>query len=120
MEKMVLGGYTFEWNLTESTIPLEQKAYSAVELYSGEAYFSWGTQIAGKQIALEWDWMKEDEFTQLVQLVRNDAQIVWNPQTGSTYNVEAVRLDGKYFTSSLLDANYRKDVKLELLIMSEV
>ena len=82
---------------------------SIVKTYSGAAYFSWGTLQEGQEILIEWGWMKEAQWDQLQTLLEADTQIVWDPQTGTTYNVEVTRLEGIYFESSLIDAAYRKD-----------
>lgn len=117
MAKMVLGGYTFVYNPTTCTIPREIKSYSHVQLYSGEAYFSWDTSLVGQRIDIYWEWMQVAQWNNLYALLQADAQTTWQPQDGHTYNVEVLELDGAYLDSSLLEATLRKDVTLKLLIM---
>jgi hypothetical protein len=120
MQKMSLGSYTFDRNPVQFDVPKKIKYSANVSTYSGESYFSWGTGIAGQRITLEWDWMTSTAFDQFQSILEEDAQKVWDPKSGSTYNVEVLSLDGKYVESSLLDAPWRRDVKLSLLIRSEV
>lgn len=120
MDKMVLGAYTFSWNPEKCTVPHETKSSSVVETYGGAVYFSWGTLIVGQKINIEWDWLQEAQWDELQTLLEADAEIVWDPQTGSTYNVEVADLRGDYQDKSLIDAAYRRNVVLTLIIISEV
>lgn len=120
MQKMTLGGYTFWRNPNQFDIPRQRKFAAEVQTYESSAYFSWGTYLTGQKIALEWEWMDETMWDQLQTLLENDTQVVWNPRDGNTYNVEIMRLDGAYVESALLDAAWRNEVKLELLIRSMV
>lgn len=120
MDKMVLGAYTFSWNPEKCTVPRETKSSSVVETYGGAVYFSWGTLIAGQKINLEWDWLQEAQWDELQTLLEADAEVVWDPQTGPTYNVEIAGLKGDYQDKSLIDADYRRNVVLSLVIISEV
>jgi len=120
MDKMILGGYTFTWNPEKCTVPRKTKSSSTVETYSGAVYFSWGTLIAGQMISLEWDWLDEAQWDEFQTLLEADAEVVWNPRTGTTYNVEISKLQGTYQAKSLTDAAYRRNVVLSLIIISEV
>lgn len=122
LPKMRLGPYDFEWNPTQYDIPKEDKTYSVVQTYESVAFFSWGTSIIGKEIELEWDRMKEEQFDQLQTLLEADQETVWTPISGevTAYNVELCQLNGKFMEFSLHDAPYRDDVKLLMVIMSEV
>lgn len=120
MDKMTLGGYEFWRNPNKFTVPKKDRYTSFVKTYGGAVFFSWGTFIEGVEITLEWEYMTETMFDQLQTLLEADAEIVWNPQTGDTYNVEIRSLEGKYLTTSLLDAEWREDVRLILAITSEV
>ena len=120
MEKMTLGAYTFWRNPVSFDVPRKVKYSANVKTFEGDAYYSWGTELAGQKIVLEWDWMTDTAFDEFQTLLEDDETKVWDPQTGSTYNVEILKLDGAYVESSLLDAPWRKSVKLELLIRSEV
>ena len=120
MQAMTLGGYTFWRNPEQFDEPRLRKFASEVQTYGGVAYFSWGTFLAGQKCVLQWSWMNETMWDQLQTLLEDDTQKVWNPQDGNTYNVEIMRLDGAYVKSALLDASWRQDVQLELLIRSQV
>jgi hypothetical protein len=124
MNKMTLSGESGQctvWrNPNSFTLPKKDKYASNINTYGGTAYFSWGTFTAGQKIKLEWDWYDSTSFDTLQTLLENDEQIVWDPQTGITYNVEMMKLNGKYVESSLVDAPWRRSVVLELLIQSEV
>ncbi len=124
MAKMVLGTLTFSRNPSEMTVIKKDRVTAVKETYSSVALFSWGSSIIGKTIELSWPFMTINDFTDLEALVDADEAVVFNPEDGSlkTYNVEIIGLDGKYhITPSVADdAGYRKDVRLTLLIMSEV
>lgn len=120
MNKMTLGGYTFARNPNKSTEPKQYRSTSVVPTYGGAAFFSWGMFIEGLEVTLEWDYMTEAMFEQLQSLLDDDESKVWDPQTGSTYNVQMLTLEGEYLTTSLLDAEWRQNVKLTMVIMSEV
>ena len=120
MDKMTLGAHTFWRNPVKCTIPQKDKFSSFVRTYDSVAYFSWGSSIEGREIEMEWPWMTSGEYADLITLVESDTQMVWDPQTGTTYNVELTYLEGAYVQSSLLDAEWRNDVILRLVILSEV
>lgn len=123
---MSLGPYTFEVNPADLAGMFTKERKSAhVQTYSSVAFFSWGVSVIGKIVALEWEYMPRTMFDSLQALVEADDTLVLNPdlESGKLYNVEIVSLNGKYYQTqgSLVDGGvaYRKDVKLELLIMSE-
>ncbi|MCJ7760978.1 hypothetical protein MUP59_07565 [Candidatus Bathyarchaeota archaeon] len=58
MANMSLNAYTFTWNPDRWTIPELDLSYAVVQTYESVAYFEWGLSIVGKEIILEWDWMK--------------------------------------------------------------
>lgn len=117
---MTLGGYTFTLNPEKCTKPLKEKRSSAVKTLGGVTYFSWGTYIQGQQAILEWKFCHVAQFSQFETLNNNNAQIVWNPGGGTSYYVEILKLEGKYFIDQTAGATHRGDVKLTLVIMSEV
>ena len=120
MNKMTLNAVEFWRNPDTFTIPKKVKHSSWVQTYGGVAYFSWGTFLAGQEIVLEWKLMTSTMFGQLQTILELDSQVVWNPQTGTSYNVDVLRLEGRYVRNALLDADYREDVQLSLLIRTEV
>lgn len=122
MANMALGAYTFAQNPTTLPMIKADRVTANVITYDSVAFFSWGASIVGNKILLEWDYMPTAQFTQLDTFYQADAALVWNPQDGSskTYNVEITGLDGKYHLAMETSDEWRKDVKLELLILSEV
>jgi len=126
MANMTLGTYTFDSNPSDLDAILgPKKSSAAVQTYEGVAYFSWGTLIAGAEVELTWDYMSCDQFDSLVALYQADAQVVWDPQDGQsptvTYNVEITDLTGRYFIGLSPSAEWvRRDVRMRLLILSEV
>lgn len=124
MAKMSIGTLTFKHNPSEMTVIKKDRITAVKETYSSVAFFSWGPMIVGKVIDLFWPFMSIDDFSDLEAIVEADAQVVFNPQDDSakTYNVQILALDGKYHvTASTLDGSgYRKDVRLSIVIMSEV
>lgn len=75
---MKLGPYTFDWTPELFTIPKYDKFYSAVRTYSSMHYFSWGIDVVGKPVFLNWDWMKEIDFLNLQKLLEDDEQKTWD------------------------------------------
>lgn len=123
MAKMTLGAYTFQFNPHQFTDPKKKKSFSIVETYSGAAYYSWGTFIAGQRIVLEWDSMPEAMWDELQTLLEADAVVVWNPTVDGAetqYNVEVLKVEGKYYKYTINRTAYRRNVKLTLVITSEV
>jgi len=108
-----------------SNIPLirPKKPTATVETYSGVAYFSWPALIAGQEVPLTWDFLPANEFVSLDALYVADSVQVFAPNDGSdkTYNVNLKELDGEYhIIRDDESTTFRKNVKLILLIMSEV
>ncbi len=123
MANMALGAYTFTQNPSDVTLIRPEKTFDFKKTYTDVAYFSWGPSIIGKEIEFSWDIMPSQQFDDLDDLYQADLPVVFDPQDGSskTYNVEITRLDGKYFIGLAVSAdNPRKDVKMTLLILSEV
>lgn len=123
---MSLGSYTFAVNPADLTgMFTKERKSSHVQTYSSVAFFSWGASVIGKVITLEWDYMPRTMFDSLQAVVDADYMVILNPdlESGKTYNVEIINLSGKYYQTqgNTVDAGvaYRRDVKLELVIMSE-
>lgn len=123
MSNMVLGTHTFIKQPKTMTMIQKDRETATVQTYSNVALFSWGASIVGKVIEIGWPVMATSEYTSFQTIYEADAQIVFDPQDGKskTYNVEVLSLDGEYLVH-LSDASghIRKNVKLKLLIMSEV
>lgn len=117
---MVLDGYTFLLNPEKCDMPVKEKRASTVKTLGGAAYFSWGTFLPGTIIILEWSYMPIAMFSQLETKNDADSEVVFNPGSGTNYNVEIQSLKGKWFLDQTVGAQFRGDVKLELVIMSEV
>ena len=124
MSNMVLGGYTFADHPSDiDGMMVKQKSCAEVQTYSSVAFFSWGVSLVGKIIEMSWDYMTCDQYDSLKTLFEADAAVVFDPQDGSTktYNVQIKDLTGKYnLMLTHDDSDYRKNVKLQILIMSEV
>jgi len=117
---MILDGYTFTLNPESCEMPIKEKRASSIKTLEGAAYFSWGAILAGTIIKLKWKFMSIAMFAQLETKNENDAQVVFNPGSGTSYNVEIQNLKGAWFLDQTVGAQFRKDVELELVIMSEV
>jgi len=120
---MTLGDVTFTYNPKISFPVIKPKVInSVIETYSGIAYFSWGPQIVGQEIPLEWEWMPEAQFAAINTLYQADDEVVFNPNNSTnTYNVRIKDFDGIYYVSKTTGTDViRKNVKLNLLIMSQV
>ena len=119
MANMELDSYTFPWNPDRWTIPKEEKFYGKVLTYTSAAFFSFGISIIGKEILLEWDWMSIDQFGALNAIFLSNEGCVWDPKDGYIYDVEILSFDGAYFDTTALDAPWRKNVKMVLMILSK-
>jgi len=124
MANMILGAYTFDLNPAKVSGLIQSEKASAVKrTYTDIAYFSWPSTIKGRQILLAWDFISTAQFTSIHTLYASGDTLVFDPQDGSskTYNVEILNFEAEYFLHMEDTAgNYRRNVKLELLILSEV
>jgi hypothetical protein len=123
MSNMILGTYTFLHNPGQMSPIKSERSTAKVDTYSSVGFFSWGVSIVGKEIMLEWNILEIEQVDSLNALYIADAPVVWDPQDGygKTYNVEIRSLDWDY--QILLGSGsgiYRKNVKMILLILSEV
>lgn len=117
---MTLGTYTFTMNPAGCTLPIVRRRSQPVETISGVEVFNWGTIIAGSRIVLTWEFCPTTQFDSLEVLLVADAQVVFNPETGTSYNVEILSLNGAIHIDPTASAAHRKDVTMELLIISVV
>lgn len=116
---MKLGSYSFEREPDTCTVPHKARYTSMVKTYGGAVFFSWGLFIEGVEIEMTWRVMSATMFNALQTLLEADTEIVWDQQTGTDYNVELKALEGSYIETSMLDAPYRQDVKLRMVITGE-
>jgi hypothetical protein len=117
---MTLGTYTFATGPDFCTQPLYVRRCSSVETYGGSDFISYGVYIAGQPIEVKWGWMLTTMFNAIYALLLADEQVVWDPETGDTYNVEIKSFTGDFFKSTYPAANRKKNVVLKLEIISEV
>lgn len=117
---MQLGATTFTQNPGKMTLPQAGKSSAAVNTYSGVAYFSWGTLLIGQILMLEWEFCPVTQYNAIHALLVADAAVNFIPGNGTTYSVEIMKLTGSYFMDQTATAEYRSNVKLELLILGTV
>ena len=123
---MELGTYTFETDPQECTQPIKNRRCDDIETFGGVAFFSWGLFIEGEVIKMKWPACSTGQYNSLRALFYADEQVVWAPDAGDSsagtieYNVEIKSLKGDYHMSKKANAPFRKDVELELVIISEV
>ncbi|MFA5423034.1 MAG: hypothetical protein WC374_04185 [Phycisphaerae bacterium] len=123
MSNMVLGGYTFAVQPSKMTLIEKDRSVAHVQTYSSVAFFSWGVDYDGKTIELFWASMPTSQYASLRAIYEADAQVVFDPQDGSskTFNVQMLPMSGEYFIHlSNATGHRRLNVKIPLLIMSEV
>lgn len=122
MANIVIDSYTLIKNPIEMTLLEKDKFASSILTYTSVAYFSWGTTLIGKVLSLRWGALTIAEYNILQVKYEADTEIVFDPQQGDskTYNVEMSRFTGGYHMSLLDSADFRKDVEMDLLIISEV
>ena len=120
MANQRLGGYVFEWNPDEVTIPESKKTVAIQETYGGSAIFQWSPLLEGAMVELKWNWMPREQYSALRLLYLSTAQVEWNPQNGGeTFFVYVVSLTGEYFPVALADIGYRANVKMILQIRTQ-
>jgi hypothetical protein len=116
---MKLGAYTFVRN-PDDKVPVvtEERRASYVKTLGGIGFFSWGDFLPGQEISLSFSLMPTAQYAQFLTFLKADAELVWDNESGSTYNVEILSLNGQY-NVKISSSNY-KNVELKLLIMSKV
>lgn len=120
MDKMVLDSYTFPENPQEMSLIESKKTIATVETYVGSAIFQWPAEIQGKLVILKWDNISETFYSNLRSKYVSTSTVVFNPQTGTSYNVIVEELIGEYIQYGIEDIPHRKDVELTLNIRSTV
>lgn len=116
---MKLGGYTFDWNPDEMTIPERYRSISEVDTYGGSAIFIWDLLLQGAPIVLKWDWMSIDQYNHLKAKYNAGETVEFNPDTGgSSYNVIITSFRGEYFRVLHSDMEYRRRVSMGMSIRS--
>lgn len=123
MANCSLGTYTFIKQPSGMTFIQKDREVAYQKTYSSVALFSWGSSYIGKVIEVSWNYMTTSQYASLVTIYTGDVPVVFNPQDGSSksYNVEVLSLDCEYHIELNNDTgHYRKNVKMQLLIMSEV
>lgn len=75
---MKLGSYTFDWTPDQYTIPKQDKYSSYVLTYSSVDFFSWGLDIVGKIIELDWESLSTDQFNRIQVLLEDDETKTWD------------------------------------------
>ncbi len=125
---MTLGGYTFAQDPNGVPMITKRKTSAKVETFESVSFFSWGLSFVGVVVPLSWDGMPYSMWAQLVTLYESDTTLVWDPQiqSGQTFTVNIEEFEPGTPVHSLKstflrgNASWVKDVKLYLLIMSEV
>jgi hypothetical protein len=123
MANMSLGGYTFAKQPSGMTMIQKDRIAAHAPTYTSVAFYSWGASIIGKVVELTFNYITTGQYASLQTLYEADAQVVFNPQDGSskTYNVEILSLNSEYHIQlNNTTGNYRKGAQLRLLILSEV
>lgn len=117
---MQLGALTFTQNPERMSVPQAAKSAASVKTYSGTAYFSWGTLLAGQVLTLEWSFCPLAQYNSIQTMNEADAAVNFIPGNGTTYSVEIMSFNGAYHLDQTASAEYRKDVTLKLLILGTV
>lgn len=113
-----IGDLTFAIDPNLMSIPESKKSVATVETYTGSVIFQWGAILEGVEIELKWKWMDLTFYNALRTKYLTTDSYVWDPDTGDTYNVIIVGLDGAYFEEALGKIIYRKDITLRMSIRS--
>jgi hypothetical protein len=117
--KMTLGAYTFAHNPHSMSDNFDPTAISsAVKTWEGVAYFSWPATIVGKRITLNWDLMTTAQFEALQALWVADIPQTLIPNGSTSFSVMIMNLTGLYFLTLDTGGSFRKNVELEIVILS--
>lgn len=123
MNKMILGGVTFTYNpIISFPILRPKKDTSVLKTLESVAYFSWPATIIGEIIPFDWEWMPSEQFDSLDALYVADNEITFDPTGGGggpTYQVILKGLEGVYWLDIDTLQSIRRDVVMELLIISQ-
>jgi hypothetical protein len=114
-----VGATSFTLNPARCTLPATYKSAAAVVTYGGVAFFSFGTYTAGQKIVLEWDYCNIATWNILQAAHVADAQTTLTPGDGFVYKAELLSLKGAIFLDQTTNAKWRKNVKLELIVISK-
>lgn len=116
---MKIGDIDLEYLTDDCTLPRPQKSISAIQTYGGVQVFSWGMLLPGVRVTLNWDLMSTAEFNALDALYAQEGTVLWDSGIQSKkYNVNILNFDGKLIDGG--DCEYRKNVEMEVVIISEV
>ena len=118
---MKLGTYTFVWTPDNWDPPIPRKRQASVATMEGVGYFSWGTEIIGKEIDLEWIFVSLTQYDALEALYIADESVLWDLDVAGAQNymVELVDLAGELPEVVGYDQGYMHKVRLTLLILSQ-
>jgi hypothetical protein len=75
---VILGGYVFPWVPDRFTIPRGEKASSLAMGLRVLGYLAEDSIIESKEIVLEWDWMSEAQFQEMMLLYLADERVEWD------------------------------------------
>ena len=117
---MSLGAYTFPKNPSSAPVIVAKRNIAIRKTFTGYASFSWGVDLAGQEIKLEWRLMSLDMFDQIEAMLLADQTFVLDPNDGSgnSFNVEIIDLQADMFIK--LASGYRQNVILSLKVLSQV
>lgn len=118
MSAHTLGGYTFDYDTKNMSIPEKIKPVSTVNTYTGSAIFQWPALIKGSEVTYFWNVMPVDQYNSLKALYESPDTISWNPQYLGVYQVIVTKFKGQYMDVALNEQPYRVDVELTLNIRS--
>jgi hypothetical protein len=123
MSNMKFGTYTLLANPSDPLPILNKPKYCAYVLtWSSVGYFNWGVTHNGQVIDMPWSYISSVEFATLDTLRLNDDTVLFDLQDGSnrTFNIKILKLDGIYHHTFASDSGFRKEVKIKILILSQV
>jgi hypothetical protein len=114
-----LGGYTFEWNPDQATIPEIKKTVAQMETYESSAIFQWDAFLVGTKVRLTWSWMSEDQYDALRNYYLDYQNFYrWIHTEHEAFTVAVTNLTGTFVETALSEQPYRLEVDLDLNIRS--
>ena len=78
---MILGGYQFPWRPEKTTIPRGERGSSWAKGLGVLGYLAESSILQSKEILLEWNFVSEAQYDEMMTLYRLDSLLEWDPIT---------------------------------------
>lgn len=76
---MILGGYVFPWEPEKYTIPRGERGSAWAKGLAVLGYLAEDAMLQSKQIGMEWRFVSEEQWDEMMALYRADQLVEWDP-----------------------------------------